>query len=394
MAEEKEPKPKKKIPLDKHIIFKYQSDFDENGLFYALGTNFGKEPYTNPATGKVKIVTTKMNSDSQPSYEFIGRNKTRTLTQNLQPSFFYVDFGKYGLKPTHYTLRHYSTQAQYHLKCWEFQGSNDGTNWTCLKKHNDETSLKGASKSHTWKLSNNIDEYYSYFRVVLTSTIDGGYWHLCCSGMELYGEWRELMHFWPRSLLLNETYANAFACVKCNELPIKCMNNEDGEILCAPCAKDLPNVGIAKGVQNLVNKLKTKCFTAKSEQKTDENDEGNNVMATNISAECDWTGTIKDYDVHRKECAFLVINCTQCKTHQCQRKLLDKHTAVCPEASINCPLSCGSIILRKNRKIHIENDCMEQLLNCVNDDCKMQIKRKDFKNHVNNECDARIVECE
>ena len=103
-----------------------------------------------------------MNVDSKPSYEFIGRNKTRTLTQNLQPSFFYVDFGKYGLKPTHYTLRHYITKPTHHLKFWEFQGSNDGENWICLKKHIDDTSLKGVSKSYTWRLSDEIDQYYSF----------------------------------------------------------------------------------------------------------------------------------------------------------------------------------------------------------------------------------------
>jgi hypothetical protein len=36
--------------------FEYQSDFDENGLLYYIGTNGGKEEWKNPvATGKVKI---------------------------------------------------------------------------------------------------------------------------------------------------------------------------------------------------------------------------------------------------------------------------------------------------------------------------------------------------
>merc|ERR1712190_252393 len=111
---------------------------DENGIFWALGTNFGKETYQNPATiddpdRKVLIDTSPMNTDSKPSYEFIGRNKTRTLTQNLQPSFFSVNFGKFGLKPTSYTLRHYITKATHHLKYWEFQGSNDAEHWVTLR---------------------------------------------------------------------------------------------------------------------------------------------------------------------------------------------------------------------------------------------------------------------
>merc|ERR1712228_942678 len=183
---------KKPVDDTDHIIFKYKQDFDTNGIFYALGTNFGKEPYKNPATiGKVELKTSAMNTDSKPSYEFIGRNKTRTLTQNLQPSFFSVGFGKYGMKPTHYSLRHYITKATHHLKFWEFQGSNDAINWTCLRKHNDDSSLKGISKSCTWTVD--TKEYFSYFRVWVTGATDYGNWNLTCSGMEIYGDWCELM---------------------------------------------------------------------------------------------------------------------------------------------------------------------------------------------------------
>ncbi len=51
-------------------------------------------------------------------------------------------------------------------------------------------------------------------------------------------------------------------------------------------------------------------------------------------------------------------------------------------------------MLRKNSKIHLSKDCSEKLLNCCNDDCKMQVKRKDFNKHVNVECSERMVECE
>ncbi len=37
---------------------------------------------------------------------------------------------------------------------------------------------------------------------------------------------------------------------------------------------------------------------------------------------------------------------------------------------------------------------MEKLLECVNEECKEQIKRKDFTNHIENICATRIVECE
>ena len=89
-------------------------------------------------------------------------------------------------------MRHYITKATHHLKFWEFQGSNDGENWKCLKKHSDDSSLKGISKSFTWQLSDDVDEYYSFFRIWVTGATDYGNWNLTCSGMELYGEWCEL----------------------------------------------------------------------------------------------------------------------------------------------------------------------------------------------------------
>jgi len=136
-----------------------------------------------------------MGTDSKPVHEFIGRNKTRTLTQNLQPSFFSVGFGKFGMKPTRYTLRHYITKATHHLKNWEFQGSNDNENWTCLRKHDNDVSLKGISKSCTWTVDCN--EFYSYFRVWVTGATDYGNWNLTCSGMEIYGDWCELTEIKP-----------------------------------------------------------------------------------------------------------------------------------------------------------------------------------------------------
>merc|ERR1712039_141734 len=38
-----------------------------------------------------------------------------------------------------------------------------------------------------WKLEN-INEYFSYFRVMMTATNGQGKWDLDCSGMELYGQ--------------------------------------------------------------------------------------------------------------------------------------------------------------------------------------------------------------
>merc|ERR1712228_71584 len=188
-----DPQQAHKKPVE-HILFEYKDDFDTNGIFYALGTNFGQKQYENPAkTGKVKLKSTAMYVDlgSEANYTLIGRSESRTFTKEKKNSFFSVDFGKYGMKPTHYTLRHYKSKEENHLRNWEFQGSNDGEHWNCLRKHIDDNSLNGASKSHTWTIDT-TDEYFSHFRVIMTGPNQGHNWSLVCSGMEIYGDWCKL----------------------------------------------------------------------------------------------------------------------------------------------------------------------------------------------------------
>ena len=49
---------------------------------------------------------------------------------------------------------------------------------------------------------------------------------------------------------------------------------------------------------------------------------------------------------------------------------------------------------RRLIKWHLQNECLEKLLDCTNDDCKLQIKKKNLDNHIKNKCPERSVECE
>ena len=51
------------------------------------------------------------------------------------------------------------------------------------------------------------------------------------------------------------------------------------------------------------------------------------------------------------------------------------------------------MILRKNKDLHLDNDCQETFIDCSNHECKEEIKRKNHSNHVNNECNYRLIEC-
>eukprot|EP01084_Bolivina_argentea_P079296 143865_1 len=181
---------------------------------------------------------------------------------------------------------------------------------------------------------------------------------------------------WPTELLSNEAYVTTFACIKCNSIPLTCMNDENGEILCGKCAQKVNNTSPNIAVQNMIDKLETKCLTL-SEGNVDK---------------CEWIGTIKEWINHKNQCQYVSVECDGCKILY-QRKFLHKHLSECAEASIYCPLSCGSAILRKNVKIHCSIQCSEKLIDCINDGCMEQIKRKDFTNHTTKDCFYREIQC-
>ena len=137
-------------------VIGFAIDLDKNGLFYGLGTNFGKTVYKNPAINnkRVKIKTSGMYS-SYKSFSFIGRKKTEVFEKIIYklPAFISFALLKYAFKPTHYTLRHGHDSSDYHLKYWRFEASVDGSDnsWIVLKQHLNENWVNKEYQAKTWK---------------------------------------------------------------------------------------------------------------------------------------------------------------------------------------------------------------------------------------------------
>eukprot|EP01083_Nonionella_stella_P285603 972223_1 len=95
--------------------FKYQSDFDKNGIFYGIGTRFGTKKYENPAVcGLVDVTPSSAMYEGEP-YSFIGRDSVRAWTNNEEGSFFSVDLKNYKVRPHAYTLKNYN-KSEFALK--------------------------------------------------------------------------------------------------------------------------------------------------------------------------------------------------------------------------------------------------------------------------------------
>merc|ERR1712130_650839 len=88
--------------------------------------------------------------------------------------------------------------------------------------------------SKTWKLEN-VNDYYSFFRIIMTDTNNNYFWSLYCSGMEIYGD---LMKDGSISLLSNASIIN-YGQIKANgSINIECQSFENyGTIKSMPYAR-------------------------------------------------------------------------------------------------------------------------------------------------------------
>ena len=187
-------------------IFKYEYDFDENGVFFHLGTMGKLSPYRNPyEIGQVKVFASSLGKGQLG--DFVGRNLVNLRTLNEENSFFGVDLGEERfLIPSAYSIRNRNSSSHVML-CWNLEGSNDKINFEVLdtrifsnntnaKYHQslekERNLLKQPGCTSTWGVSKKIREKFpNGFRYFIVKQIDknssGGY-NMAISGFELYGE--------------------------------------------------------------------------------------------------------------------------------------------------------------------------------------------------------------
>eukprot|EP01084_Bolivina_argentea_P064849 118219_1 len=181
--------------------YKYEKDFDENGIIYAIGTKFGEEKeWKNPANSMIllKSITTQMGNDGGGSVsDMIGRKGIQCYlySQQTRNAYLTIDFVALRIRPSHYTLRHGRDDGYFCLHHWDFEGSNDEKIWTLIKRHQRDWELEGKQfKTNTWPI--NTEHYFRYFRIRMTGKTNYIYYtrdmdqlyYFCCSGFEIYGD--------------------------------------------------------------------------------------------------------------------------------------------------------------------------------------------------------------
>ena len=125
---------------------------DTTGLFYYLGTKCGETSYANPASREPKLLKVSQMSGEGNYWDYgsgeslVGNsNDNRCMTYagggQTPQAWIRADIMAEGVRfmPTAYKLRFYSSSS---ARDWEFQGSNDGKEWTTLSKHTNEGSVQ------------------------------------------------------------------------------------------------------------------------------------------------------------------------------------------------------------------------------------------------------------
>jgi len=196
----------KQLQSLKPMRFDYSHNFDKKGLIYWLGTlKYQIKQFINPGkTGKVIVQSSGLSTSgrggnislTRRDYDFIGRDSVLLYTHPMPFSWFSVDFTPINLRilPSHYTLKHGYDIPEHFLRHWDFLGSKDGENWVILKSHSSDANLRGQGYStHTWKIDNHDNQYYSHFRIRQTGVNSSEGHHLVCCGFEIYGDVYEMI---------------------------------------------------------------------------------------------------------------------------------------------------------------------------------------------------------
>lgn len=115
------------------IEFSYNYDFDENGIFFYLGTLGKTNEYQNPHVNQqIKCFYSSLGKGH--SYQLVGRELVNLRTLNEPFSYFGVDLGEDRLlMPTAYTIKNRNSSSHVLLN-WTLEGTNDKVNFEILDR--------------------------------------------------------------------------------------------------------------------------------------------------------------------------------------------------------------------------------------------------------------------
>eukprot|EP00927_Polykrikos_kofoidii_P053191 TRINITY_DN4745_c0_g1_i2.p2 TRINITY_DN4745_c0_g1~~TRINITY_DN4745_c0_g1_i2.p2 ORF type:complete len:278 (-),score=35.02 TRINITY_DN4745_c0_g1_i2:1390-2223(-) len=184
---------------------------DQSGLLYALATNSGKKNYENPYflrdSNKQPVVSMDWSDDAANYYssctghqvgnaesaatvilENVHRGNNATMWSRGAPSaWFQINLhGGRKIRLERYVYRGDAGGGNNHPRTWELLAScpEEGRNtWVSLKRHENDNTVN-MERAGSWTVEKGRNQFFSRFRIQNRGSPN----HLCCSGIEFYGE--------------------------------------------------------------------------------------------------------------------------------------------------------------------------------------------------------------
>jgi hypothetical protein len=122
----------------------------------------------------------------QPQF-LVDETPQELWTGDVPASWLAMDLIHFKVLPRAYTLRHGGNYRADSLRNWDFQGSNDGKNWTTLRRHTGDETINGPFDVKTFSVDD-CEKPFRLFRIIQTGHNSSGRNFLVLSGLELYGE--------------------------------------------------------------------------------------------------------------------------------------------------------------------------------------------------------------
>jgi hypothetical protein len=163
--------------------------FDEAGVLHHIATEGGTITYVNPHVAG-RVVASRSSQGAGCDGGFVAQLANECFTNTLPNSWMAVDLGAgRRLTVNHYALRHGCHGKVCMVRNWTLLGSNDGTAWITLRRHDNDGTIESGFFVGHWPVEG-VTIAYRHFRVHQhgKNSQNGLVQHeLNCSGIELYG---------------------------------------------------------------------------------------------------------------------------------------------------------------------------------------------------------------
>jgi hypothetical protein len=175
-----------------HRNFRYEKDFDENGILFWLGTFQKTAPYQHPCDiGLAKVNPLKFYcGTTKQAFSHEMPPAQNWLERGVPNSWAEIEFFHNTIIPTAYTLRHGYPIKGHAIRHWNFEARNPNEEWEILREHRNDTSIPGNDMNDTATFflpPTKTMKQYSIFRIYQVAETENNSPYLMMAGFELYG---------------------------------------------------------------------------------------------------------------------------------------------------------------------------------------------------------------